>query len=361
MLTAMSTTISHLQVANAILCFLMALYLLTVPALRQQPKRLLGLNFLLYGHQAIALVAILNGHGQGFFISRPMGAMLIGPALYVYFSCVRRQQSTLHARDGIHVILGIAVFLALYLIAPLRDWLDVAILASFVSYFLLIAWQARRDRQRLAHLGDFAPFAQRWLMSLMLMAFINIVLEIAITIERTQGVAARNSTSLLVASAAFLAINTVTMMAALYRSAWLEWMYKFGETALPSLAPDIDEASLLSLFGRWEALVTTENLHKQEFGITLTQAAKKLGVPARQLSMATNHVYGNSFSVYLNDRRIEEAKELLLAAPDRPIIDVMQEAGFSSKSNFNKEFLRVTGKSPSQYRQAERRDMAGAA
>lgn len=63
-------------------------------------------------------------------------------------------------------------------------------------------------------------------------------------------------------------------------------------------------------------------------------------------------MYGQSYSVYLNDQRIAEAKRLLLAEPDMPVIDVMQQAGFSSKSNFNKKFLRVVGLSPSAFRQA---------
>ncbi|MBY0416571.1 MAG: helix-turn-helix domain-containing protein, partial [Pararheinheimera sp.] len=103
---------------------------------------------------------------------------------------------------------------------------------------------------------------------------------------------------------------------------------------------------------RFEQLVIKELLYKQEFGVTLPQAAKKLQLPARQLSSAINQLYGQSYSVYLNDQRINEAKRLLLAEPDMPVIEVMQQAGFSSKSNFNKEFLRVVGLSPSAFRQS---------
>lgn len=351
MLIDMTSYISHIQIANALLCLLLAAQLLAVPALRPGPKRLLGLNYLLYGHQSIALVAILSGHGTAFSLLRPLVAMLLGPALYAYFSCVRRPESKVLPVDGVHFILAILVFSIIYTIKPLRGLIDLAIPTSFVIYFLLITLQTRGDRQKLVHLGDYALPAQRWMMSLMLMAFINIALEIAVTIEMGNGIALRDSTSLLVASAAFLSLNILTMLAALYRSDWLEWMYQFGEKTVPSLAPGIDEEILKTLFQRWETLVKTENLHKQEFGITLTQAAKKLRVSARQLSTATNHVYGKSFSVYLNDQRIQEARRLLLTTPEMPIVDVMQESGFSSKSNFNREFLRVTGVSPSQYRQ----------
>ena len=35
-----------------------------------------------------------------------------------------------------------------------------------------------------------------------------------------------------------------------------------------------------------------------------------------------------------------------------PVTSVMFESGFQIKSNFNREFLRVTGMSPSEYRRA---------
>jgi AraC-like DNA-binding protein len=338
------------HLANALLCLLLAAHFLFTGAMRPTPKRLLGLNFALYAHQSIALVAILNGHGLGFSLLRPAVAMLIGPALYVYFSCVRRPDSQLRRKDGLHLVLGLLIFAGLCFIRPLRQFIDVAIVASFVSYFFLIALQMRHGHQSLTHLGAHANAAFRWLSSLMLMTFISIALEIAIVFELKQGVALRDSWSLLIAAGAFLLINTATIWAALVRSDWLEWMIAFGDQALHRPAASIDSGVAAALFQRWENLVKTDSLHKLEFGITLSQAAKKLQVPARQLSNAINQHYGTSYSVYLNDQRIAEAQRLLLADPGSNITEVMHASGFNSKSNFNKEFLRVTGTSPSGYR-----------
>jgi AraC-like DNA-binding protein len=335
-----------------LLCLLLAVQLLAMTAMRPAPKRILGLNYLMYAHQSIALVGILAGYSVSPTYMRPVVAMLLGPCLYVYFSCVRRKDASLHLKDGIHFLIGLLVFALLSAVKPLRGLIDYAILGSFIAYFLLIAWQMRHGHLALAHLGAHALSARRWLISLMLMAGINIALEIAVAIEMDSGVALRDSVSLIVASAAFLLLNSLTMLAALYRSDWLEWMYQFGEHALqrPTVPIDTDLAS--ALFQRWEALVKTENLHKQEFGITLPQAAKKLQVPARQLSNAINQLYGKSFSVHLNDLRIQEAQRLLVQHPEMSVIDVMQESGFSSKSNFNKEFLRVTKVAPTAFREA---------
>ena len=347
----MPSIISHLQIANAVLCLLLAAQMLVMSAMRPNPKRLLGLNYLIYAHQSIALAAILNGHTVLFTFTRPLFAMLLGPCLYVYFLCVRRQDARFLKNDLWHFGLGALIFIVLSQVKPLRALIDVAILASFVIYTSLIALQMRSGQQALAHLGGYAASAFRWLMGLILLALVNILLEIAVNLEMQTGVALRDSVSLFVASIAFFTINASIMLAALKRSDWLEWMYQFGEQTLqvaaPSIAPDMAQA----LFNRWENLVKTEQLHKQEFGITLPQAARKLQVPARQLSNAINQIYGKSFSIYLNDQRIQEAKRLLIDAPEMTVIDVMQESGFSSKSNFNKEFLRVTGMSPSGFRE----------
>ena len=141
------------------------------------------------------------------------------------------------------------------------------------------------------------------------------------------------------------------MLAALNRSHWLEWMYQFGQqvSVKPLAITDLKQATLL--LQRFDTLISNENLHKLEFGITLPQAAKKLQIPARQLSNAINQIHGKSYSMYLNDKRIDEALRLLNMQTKLPVTEVMLQAGFSSKSNFNKEFLRRIGLSPSAYRE----------
>jgi AraC-like DNA-binding protein len=317
----------------------------------------------------LALVIIFNsniGHSlSGFGFTRPLFAMLLGPALYLYFSCVHRQPSQIKLSDAIQFLIGILIFALLVWIKPLRAFIDLAITSSFVIYFCLIALRMRAGKQALAHLDSYAEPAYRWLVCLMIMALINITLELAVNVEMRTGVKLRESTSLLIASLAFFLINITMIVAALRRSAWLEWMYQFGQQTLQAtiqVNPSAIDPELAQLtFDRWQNLVKTEQLHQLEFGITLAQAAKKLQVPARQLSNAINQIYGHSFSVYLNDQRIQEAQKHLIEHPDMSIIDVMQASGFSSKSNFNKEFLRVCGTSPSAYRDMHRQAASTAA
>lgn len=83
--------------------------------------------------------------------------------------------------------------------------------------------------------------------------------------------------------------------------------------------------------------------------LTLNALARKTGIPARQISRAINRTRGCNVSQWINGFRIQHAQRLLLQS-DIPITQVMLEAGFSTKSNFNREFARVSGMSPGDFR-----------
>ncbi|HNQ98151.1 MAG TPA: helix-turn-helix domain-containing protein, partial [Treponemataceae bacterium] len=61
---------------------------------------------------------------------------------------------------------------------------------------------------------------------------------------------------------------------------------------------------------------------------------------------------GQSFRTYLNGLRIDYARMLLSEQPDTPIIDIIYDCGFNSKSVFNAAFRASCGKTPSEWRKA---------
>ncbi len=97
-----------------------------------------------------------------------------------------------------------------------------------------------------------------------------------------------------------------------------------------------------------ERLFERESLHREE-SLSLRRIARRLGVPDRKVSNAINRSTGLSVSQFVNNRRISDACHLLATTEDT-ILVVSLTAGFASKSNFNREFIRVTGISPSTWR-----------
>ncbi|GGB41369.1 AraC family transcriptional regulator [Roseibium aquae] len=79
--------------------------------------------------------------------------------------------------------------------------------------------------------------------------------------------------------------------------------------------------------------------------LTLRKLARQLGVPEKQLSAAVNEATGENLPRYVNRFRIDTACRLM--AEGAPVTSAIYASGFNTKSNFNREFLRVKGQSPS--------------
>ena len=78
--------------------------------------------------------------------------------------------------------------------------------------------------------------------------------------------------------------------------------------------------------------------------LTLSRLARRLQVPVKDLSNAINQICGENVSRYVNRHRIAHACELLKQGQN--ITSALFDSGFQTKSNFNREFLRLKGCSP---------------
>ena len=78
--------------------------------------------------------------------------------------------------------------------------------------------------------------------------------------------------------------------------------------------------------------------------LTLSRLARRLQVPVKDLSNAINQICGENVSRYVNRHRIAHACELLKQVQN--ITSALFDSGFQTKSNFNREFLRLKGCSP---------------
>lgn len=84
--------------------------------------------------------------------------------------------------------------------------------------------------------------------------------------------------------------------------------------------------------------------------LTLEQLANALDLHPRAVSKVINQHYKQNFFEFINYFRVEKAKALVIHQPDMPMLDVMAEAGFSSKSAFNRFFKKYTELTPTEYR-----------
>lgn len=85
-------------------------------------------------------------------------------------------------------------------------------------------------------------------------------------------------------------------------------------------------------------------------GLTIDGLAKELKVPGYRLSRYFSQCESTRFPAWLNGLRIGHVCAEMRADPKRNILEIAMEAGFTSKTTFNKQFQELMGKSPSQYR-----------
>lgn len=117
--------------------------------------------------------------------------------------------------------------------------------------------------------------------------------------------------------------------------------------AAPSQESVAEDGDILA---QLESFLSREPLHLDP-NLNLTRLARRLHLPEKRLSSAINRATGSNVSRYFNAWRIRHACKLIEEGSS--VTDAMLESGFNTKSNFNREFLRMTGVAPSAWQRGE--------
>ena len=87
--------------------------------------------------------------------------------------------------------------------------------------------------------------------------------------------------------------------------------------------------------------------------ITLTSFANQLSISPHHLSQLINERFQCNFYDFINEHRIEEAKQLLARPQSHrkvTVLEILYAVGFNSKSVFNTAFKKYVGMSPTRFR-----------
>lgn len=123
--------------------------------------------------------------------------------------------------------------------------------------------------------------------------------------------------------------------------------------ALPKYAKSgLHPKQLIKYSEKLTILMEQEKVFLQA-GLTLPKLARMVNCSVNHLSQAVNAGFGMSFFDFLNSHRIGEAK-VLLSQPElqsNAILDVSFAVGFNSNSAFYSAFKKMTGCTPTRFRQ----------
>lgn len=96
-------------------------------------------------------------------------------------------------------------------------------------------------------------------------------------------------------------------------------------------------------------IMIEKELYKEE-NISLKTIAGMMNVNLQQLSEILNSDLKKSFSTYINEFKINEAKRLIAQEPESTITHIALNSGFNSVRTFNRVFIKSTGHTPGEYR-----------
>ena len=282
-----------------------------------------------------AIISLAHHYGIAAFRSlQPVTAAAIPPLAWgaFQFSAVRKPHLP---HDLAHVTgPGLASFASLFLPALL----DGLIPALFLGYGATMLWATRRGPDDLPRLpfetGDTPGLAWRVIGTALVVSAVGDVLIAAALIG---GRPDWQPWIIAVLSSLMpLTVGGLVVIGSLGRG---------GRIPIPkaSAVPHDPEADR-DLMARLDTLLETRKLHLDP-DLTLARLARALHVPAKRLSAAINRSTGNNVSRHVNGYRIRAACQALESGAN--VTEAMLASGFSTKSNFNREFLRVTGRTPS--------------
>ena len=83
--------------------------------------------------------------------------------------------------------------------------------------------------------------------------------------------------------------------------------------------------------------------------LKISDVADAFGLHRNDISACINSQKGCTFAQYVNQYRLEYAKQLMHQMPEKKISKVWMEAGFGSEQTFFKLFRAATGMSPKEW------------
>lgn len=301
---------------------------------------------------AYAVQSVLIGLRWGYnlrealLIMSPL-ATLIAPLAWLSFRSLTQEGSSISLGSLWPHLLPAASVVALMLFWP--DPLGPVIVAVFIGYGTALLWLARLGPDGLVASrldGVLRSYRAMQITGFALLA--SAATDMLISVDLAWGGGMHSGA--VVAVANVLALLGLGAAASVASADTVQVMQDTGDPEGAGFSGPTDED--LTVATRVEALMQEKELYR-DVDLNLGKIARRLQIPARDVSSAINRSHGMSVSQYVNAYRVKRACQLLRDT-EAPVTKIMFDAGFLTKSNFNREFLRVAGTSPTVWRQEQR-------
>ncbi|WP_052657707.1 AraC family transcriptional regulator [Thalassospira sp. HJ] len=340
--------------------FVVALLLaiLLVRLILRGPGGPIGRSMRIFVAASLALVMMVGLRWQfdvlAFRFLRPLFAAMLPPIAWACFAALGAQETSRSRWKWLHVVPVVVIFVSILTWRKFHIPVDFLIALQFAGYGIALLVLASRGEERFAQarLGDVGSV--RGIVAVVGGALIFSALVdglIAIDFSITKGT---NAAAIVSYAQLVVLVVLAMLMVRLERfsPASVSLTDAVAEPAQSDRQDDHqankDMADDDVILAAIDDVMRDQHLYRDP-DLTLDRLARRVVIPARQISGAINRRFGRNVSQIVNEYRIAEA-QLLLHSTEKPVTEIMFDCGFQTKSNFNREFARITGMVPRAFR-----------
>ncbi|EAQ38352.1 transcription regulator, AraC family [Dokdonia sp. MED134] len=266
---------------------------------------------------------------------------LIGPFLYLYIKSKYLKKGKINKLTNTHLLFTVVLILCIGIIYPYKNnidlWVDYfyyIINLQWLVYIIISAFLLKPVIHKLMTRDHKLDYNEVWLVSV----FFG-VLCIWIAYNTA------SYTSYIVGALSYSFVFYLTGLL-IYHKRKKEFVVSMKKEKYANT--QIEQTEVNHLLEKIESTLVNEELYKNP-NITMPLLAKKINIRPQLLSQLLNNNLSKSFSLFINEYRIEEAKRLLKEKPHLKIETIAEECGYNSNSTFYAAFKKITQTTPSKY------------
>ena len=267
--------------------------------------------------------------------------LLFGPLTYLGFLAFFVPSERMLRSVVLHLVGVTLVASALLILLDAGVLYDVLPLISYLIYaaLILILWRRGVDAMGFARF-EIAEAVRKWMLWDCVLLILMTFLDLAITLSSMTG--QRDLAMQLISLGSVLSVGTLAGL--------VYFILNLRQTvpAHPAPQPSKEDAPTDAVEQQARAFLEETQLYLDP-ELTVDRLARRMHIPSRALSEAVNGATGMNVSQYVNSFRLKYAADLLKST-SLSVIKIQENSGFMTRSNFYREFQRVYGVSPTQYR-----------
>lgn len=263
---------------------------------------------------------------------------LIGPLLYFFVKSILQKLNYSFAKYSLIFVITIIIILGF--LYPYKE--NPEIWSGIVYYFINLQWfifiilsvyEARQIFRKLVINRNQISYQETWILSVICGVF---AIWLSYALSRYTSYIS----------------GALTFSFSFYISFLLIY-YAKNKTVISVINKEkyinkIDEKLVKEIQEKINILFETRKIYTNP-DLTLSILAKELNIRPQLLSQFINDNLNKSFTQFINEYRIDEAKRLLKESTQLKIDAVGFESGFNSSSTFYSSFKKITGTTPSNY------------